>query len=809
MAKNLQFKTNSRHIGQLGRELVTDFVTALVELVKNAYDADAPSVQIMIENANTPYSRIIVADTGCGMTEEEFENRWMVIGTSNKLSLPYTPKGRKKAGKKGIGRFSVERLAEHAVIYSFTEKESFKVFLNWNLYEEISVAGLQQRIRILRNKNDVSAAKYIANQLEYYLSLRLEGNDRIKQQYVREKVGRIIGDYEAAYEPAFLDLFVEQILPVLKKMEEVELKLENIDNPLEEIRNRDDEEAYNILKEMYAMEGREKAAVYSGLVMILEGLRDNWRQKDIDKLQKELRLLIAPQFIESDPFHIELIANQFKIPEEISVNSILDLRYAKVTARIYENGTQSEIRYSDIRGKKEEKHITYEIPLLCGDITFELYYFLRDSIHMSNETYNYRLAIGILNIYSGIKIYRDNFRVKPYGDVGNDWLGLDKSKVSDTHGYRVGNNQTIGVIKISDGKNPLLIDATNREGIIENEAYEHLKKFILACIEVITEIRREEYEKSKPELEKAKEQRQKQKQIAEKQKNIQEKRYEDTLQLLKKGAPYEKVARSLEQWKFEEEKRQKETEKQYEKTENAYEKYVEMQETELSMYKNLATLGILTGNFGHETQDIISRIDNTLSFYTEIAPIIENPYFSEITNNIKSDFTRISGYSLMIVEFLRKRKRSPHEDLDFGEVLRNISGLYQGMLEAFHVDMQSKAGADICLTMRQIDLESIIINMITNAFEQVKTRQTKKIQITFEQRDEDIYLYFEDSGPGVPENMREEVFKAFITTKEDGIGLGLNIVKDIVTSYSGEVYVEESKGLGGAKFVVHFMKEDA
>ena len=99
MAKNLQFKTNSRHIGQLGRELVTDFVTALVELVKNAYDADAPSVRILIENANTPYSRIIVADTGCGMTEDEFEKRWMVIGTSNKLSFPYTPKGRQKRNR--------------------------------------------------------------------------------------------------------------------------------------------------------------------------------------------------------------------------------------------------------------------------------------------------------------------------------------------------------------------------------------------------------------------------------------------------------------------------------------------------------------------------------------------------------------------------------------------------------------------------------------------------------------------------------------------------------------------------------------
>ncbi len=809
MAKNLHFKTNSRHIGQLGRELVTDFVTALVELVKNAYDADAPSVRIMIENANTPDSRIIVADTGCGMTEAEFENRWMVIGTSNKLSVPYTPKGRKKAGKKGIGRFSVERLAEHAVIYSYTSQEQYKVFLNWNLYEEISVEGLQQRIQILRKKKDVSAAKYIVNHLEYYLSLKLEGNDKTEQDYVREKAGGMVSDYKSAYEPSFLDLLENQILPIVKKQEKVELRLENIDNPVEKIENRENEETYSILKEMYRVEGREKLPVYTGLVMILEGLRDNWRQKDIEKLQKELRLLIAPEFIEKDPFYIELIANQFKIPEEISVNSILDLRYAKVTARIYAKGTRSEIRYSDRTGINREKHMIYEIPLLCGDVTFELYYFLRDAVHMTNETYNYRLAITILNIYSGIKIYRDNFRVKPYGDAGNDWLGLDKSKVSDTHGYRVGNNQTIGIIKISDSKNPLLIDATNREGIIENEAYEHLKKFILTCIDVITKIRQEEYEKTKSDLEKAKEQRQKQKQIAERQKNVQEKRYEDTLLLLKNGAPYETVAGSLKEWKSEEEKRQKEAEEQYEKTEKAYEKYVEMQETELSMYKNLATLGILTGNFGHETQDIISRIDNTLSFYTEIAPMIENPYFAEITDNIKSDFTRISGYSSMIVEFLRKKKRSPHTDLDLGGVLRDICRLYQGMVEAFHVDLQLKTEADIRLTMRQIDLESIIINMITNAFEQVKTRQKKKIKIIFEQMDEDIYLYFEDSGPGVPEHMRKEIFSPFVTTKEDGIGLGLNIVKDIVTSYDGEVYAEESKELGGAKFVVHFMKEDA
>ena len=808
MARKLHFKTNSRHIGQLGRELVTDFVTALVELVKNSYDADAGSVQIKIENANTPKSRIIVADTGIGMTQEEFESCWMVIGTSNKLSAPYTSNGRKKAGKKGIGRFSVERLAERVTIYSYTMSKDYKVFINWNLYEEISVIGLQQRIKILRNKNDVSAAKYMANQIEYYLSLNLMGDACEEQKIVKEKVGNIVDNYEIAYEIPFLNMFEREVLPVMKKQEKIELKLEDINNPLEEIPNKEKEETYKILQSLHRIEKKGCNEPFTGMIMVLERLRDNWRQKDIDKLQKELRLLVAPEFIEKDPFHIELIADQFTIPDEMSVNSILDLSFAKITARIFDNGSRSEIIYTDIDDHKEAFYADYDIPLICGDIVFELYYFLRDSVHMANESYNYRFAIQILDIYCGIKIYRDNFRVKPYGEIGNDWLELDKSKVKDTHGYRVGNNQTIGVINISDEKNPLLIDATNREGFIENEAYEQLRGFILECINVISNIRKEAYEKTKTELEKAKEEKEKQKNKISEHRKMQETRYEQSLELLRKGASYDVIKTSFDQWKQEEERYQKETEEKYEKTEEAYENYVEFQETELSMYKNLSTLGILAGNFGHETQDIISRIDNTLSFYMELAPSVGNKYFKEITTNITSDFARISGYSLMIIEFLRKKKRNPQNDLSFGEVLNGISKLYIKILDAFHVDYAWNSENDICYTMRQIDLESIIINMITNAFKQIKNRQEKKIRIRFLQKESDIYLYFEDSGSGVPENKREEIFKPFITSEEDGIGLGLNIVRDIVTNYGGTVYVVDSEMLGGAKFIIHFVKRE-
>ena len=275
MTKNLYFRTNSRHIGQLGRELVTDFVTALVELVKNSYDADAGSVQIKIENANTPYSRIIVTDTGSGMTQEEFEKKWMVIGTSSKVSEPYTPSGRKRTGKKGIGRFSVERLAEKVTIYSFTEYEDFKVSINWNRYEGISVDALKQRIRILQEGKDVSAAKFIANQLEYYLLLTdVDEQDR----EIVARYANIVDNYELLFQRNILSDIERLVLPVLKKREGLEYGIEKIGNPLEQIASRSEEENYKLLEELRSREKkREKENKLTGMVMVLDRLRDNWR----------------------------------------------------------------------------------------------------------------------------------------------------------------------------------------------------------------------------------------------------------------------------------------------------------------------------------------------------------------------------------------------------------------------------------------------------------------------------------------------------------------------------------------------------
>ncbi len=811
--KDLRFRINSRHIGQLGRELVTDFVTALVELVKNSFDADAECVSIIIENANTPLSKIIIADIGSGMTQEAFENRWMVIGTSNKLTHPYTSKGRKRAGKKGIGRFSVERLAERVNIFSFPENsDPFKVNINWNQFEEINIGSIQQRIKILRNTVDVTSAKYIANQIEYFLMLDSVSPD--DKKHVNKLFGYDIHNYEKFYSNINLDVLETDILPILKKYEGFEQYIDNITNRLIDINLDDEQEVFNYLKNLTDKYTNRKSV--KGMVLVLEGLRDEWRQKDIDKLQKELRLLIAPEFIEKDPFHIELKADQFFVEEEMSVNDVLSLSFAHLKAEVCNQGMSNKIVYTDKNGRMEKFEYPNEEPLLCGDFKFELFYFLRDSFNLTNENYNYRFAIKILDTYCGIKIYRDNFRVKPYGDIGNDWLQLDKAKVSDTHGYRVGNNQTVGVINIGDESNPLLIDATNREGIIENKAFEQLKDFILYCINVISSIRKEESEKEKSELVKLEEAK---KELDAKQnliKSQQDKLINNIMTIV--DSVEDKVAKSessiklniqlaLTEYKKNEEQSQKEREEHYDKITETYQKVINYQQSELETYKNLATIGMLAGNFGHETQDIVSRIRNSIMFFEQFSEREKNNTAIEISKILNDDFNRISGYSELIVSFLRKKKREKTYNLSLKSVLEQVCLLYRNMLKEFGIELIDFCEDNILFNIRQIDLESIIINMITNAFEQVKGRKVRRIVITFLQNNENVVMHFEDSGMGVPIDQRKNIFRPFITTKEEGIGLGLNIVHDIVENYNGNVCVTASEKLGGAKFIIIFPKE--
>lgn len=125
----------------IGRDLITDRVTALFELVKNCYDANATETTIVFNNVGLEKngeSSIIIKDNGIGMSFADIRDKWMVIGTSNKRSNPYSPEpfNRKCVGEKGIGRFAVDKLGDKVNIITKQDGENqwLDVEIDWEAY---------------------------------------------------------------------------------------------------------------------------------------------------------------------------------------------------------------------------------------------------------------------------------------------------------------------------------------------------------------------------------------------------------------------------------------------------------------------------------------------------------------------------------------------------------------------------------------------------------------------------------------------------------------------------------------------------
>lgn len=139
--KTLKWRFDVSTFRLIGRELITDRITAVFELVKNCYDANSTRVEIIFENVSflNLDSKITIKDNGYGMQFEDIRDKWMVIGTSSKRKEPYSPQpfNRRCVGEKGIGRFAVDKLGDKVNI--ITKKsgtnQKLDVEIDWNKYE--------------------------------------------------------------------------------------------------------------------------------------------------------------------------------------------------------------------------------------------------------------------------------------------------------------------------------------------------------------------------------------------------------------------------------------------------------------------------------------------------------------------------------------------------------------------------------------------------------------------------------------------------------------------------------------------------
>ena len=127
-----------RHLLTIGSDLIQDQYAAVVELVKNAYDADSPDVELTFKVSNDRKNiTVSIVDRGHGMSRDTVINNWLVPSTDDKLKRKNSPNGRIMQGRKGIGRYAASILGETLLLETITpDGEKTEVLVNWKDFEK-------------------------------------------------------------------------------------------------------------------------------------------------------------------------------------------------------------------------------------------------------------------------------------------------------------------------------------------------------------------------------------------------------------------------------------------------------------------------------------------------------------------------------------------------------------------------------------------------------------------------------------------------------------------------------------------------
>lgn len=397
------FKPRARIIKVLGEELITNEVIALVELVKNSYDADATIIEVNLENVtDIENGRILIKDNGSGMSLDTVLNAWLQPGTENKKKLREKI-GRSRVfnrpilGEKGVGRFAAQKLGSLISLTTRSQDDELEtiVEIDWRDFEK-----------------------------EKFLSEVDVNWIQSKPNVFKENTGTLI-----------------EINFILKKwtesmVENLAQKLSSLQSPFEKT------EAFKIL------------------------LRSN----DFPELAKEAKF---PKQI------FKKMAYSFA--GQVSAEGVLvSSKYRFVNPAFKKFNREIVIDKEDIRDPDYFKTTRGLRFPNCGAFSFEFFVWDLDpsSLKETIGVTEYRKFVKPL---TGVRVYRDNFRVWPYGEKGNDWLGLDPRRVN-TPTKCLSNNQIIGMIKVRQIENPKLVDKTDREGLIENTEFNDFKNLVLSVI---------------------------------------------------------------------------------------------------------------------------------------------------------------------------------------------------------------------------------------------------------------------------------------------------------------------------------------
>lgn len=528
-----------------------------------------------------------------------------------------------------------------------------------------------------------------------------------------------------------------------------------------------------------------------GTLIELTGLSRNWDSNDFQELRTVLSRLVRPrpgitpvEVVEDFRVVLDLPAEYESMSGEVAPPEEISSSHYRLIGSVDKLGT-AHLRYTQLEPlvKKdftERLWIRSDRKPESGPFDFDLQVFDRDRDALAQVAgkHTYTDFRQILDQVSGVSVYRDGFRVLPFGEAGDDWLALDRRRVQNPS-LRVSNNQVIGHIFISADVNTALRDQSNREGLIDATAYADLIAMMRAALAIV-ETRRFAVRRRL--------------QTPERTRRGLFKRFDlaEIRSALGAKYPQDKRLRDLVT----------------EKDQDIQEGVEEVQRV-LAQYSRLATLGSLVDRVVHDGRTAVTHLKNIVRFgQRDLAKRTTTPeekllqaesYLSE--TDIQADL--LATLFRQITPFSGRRRGRPKV-----ESLREMVDDGISMLSSEIAEVGAEVeivGSGIDIRADRSEILNVVVNLVRNSLYWLSTLpkgSARKIIIALSRKtDQSVEISVSDSGPGVPEAFRDEIFDAYFSLKPDGVGLGLSIAGNIIGEfYDGSLRLVDDGPLPGATF---------
>lgn len=515
-----------------------------------------------------------------------------------------------------------------------------------------------------------------------------------------------------------------------------------------------------------------------GTVLHIKKLRSRWNEKMVEKLNFSLLKIVSP-FQPSGDFRIIVVAKEFEeFVGEIN-NELFDKALYQLNALVISDGKI----HVEIKGRdKYELNIPKDKRLTCGPFRISLRAWDLDAEGLKPLGMGVVRARQLLRSWSGISLYRDGFRIFPYGEEGEDWLELDKRRI-DIPVERFSRNQVLGFIEISRDQNPALKDQTNREGLVRNPAYLDLKEIVLKIIQELENYRISIRGRKGERKERFKE-RLTDRQILE---NMSE-------YLQKERKPDRKYLSSM-------------VKKAMDVSMESEKRILEV----IARYRRLAGLGEMAGRVIHEIRQPVEFIRRKCSANIKriMKKIFRRKKIMEDLDTIDKEADNINRSITKWEPFIRvKRER---EIINICDIIERATKYYARDIKKLKIKIDYPEPTENYFPVRidPVDGIQIFKNLFDNSIYWLEENEKgRQIKVSVFEKDTQTVVWVSDNGPGINIEEPEDIFLPGWTRKPKGSGLGLAIVGELLVDNNGKIELVESELRTGATFQIRFMKEE-